>query len=274
MKLARPIASAAALGALLTFAACGGNYSGSTASSTTTTSITSTAAAAPTDTTTIDPTFTDGADEVATPTDSTTTDTNSDTANPGSLTANGAQPDWALPVTNPKGAKLLATVKNLGGLQVGIYQVAVGKADSDSMFVDPKTNKNILLKGAPVVYFNFIITNQGSKAIELGSSMVNIDGKYEDWKYIDGMPGSSHDATYIDLGINPSAIDVTSAAAKPLIASGGPYELAPGQAISYGTSYLYEAGEKIDWALGLTPQLNGKLDFAHQSKQSVTTAIK
>lgn len=172
--------------------------------------------------------------------------------------------DWAKPVTNP--GELLTTIKG-DGFQVDVYQAGTAKATKTGNFANPDTNKPIIEVGAELVYVNFIVTNTGTADIPLSYSLVDVDGRYADWPYLQGMDGITDFDLNDQMKINDSGIAVG--------APDAPFIWKPGTSFSYGTNFLYEPNGPITFEARLTPSLpNGDLD--HDKNQTITadTTIK
>ncbi|MCD9153447.1 hypothetical protein [Aeromicrobium duanguangcaii] len=157
--------------------------------------------------------------------------------------ASGDQPAWAGPVTT-KGDKI--TSFKVGDVNVDVYQVGTAPAPKQGNWVDPKTNKPLIAKGDPLVFVNYVVTNNGD-SIDLGSSLVNISPRYDDWQYAQGMGGITDNALFEAQGVNTSAV-------KP----GGyqesnVYTLGAGQQYSYGENFHQQAGSKITFEATIVP---------------------
>lgn len=172
--------------------------------------------------------------------------------------------DWAKPVTNP--GDLLGTVSGTN-FQVDIYQVATVKATKTGNFANPDTNKPIIEVGADVVYVNFVATNTSSADIPLSYSLVDISGRYADWRYLQGMDGITDSSLNAQLKVNDSGIAVG--------APDSPFIWKPGTSFSYGTNFLHEANGPITFKASLVPALpNGDLDHDNKQEVSVDLVIK
>ena len=170
---------------------------------------------------------------------------------------------WAAPISS-KGEKL-GTIKGKG-FSVDVFQVAKGKAEEDSMFVDRDTKKNLMPKGTPTVFVNFVVTNTGSEPIPLASLLVDIDGKYEDWKYMGGMPGEAHSDVFEGLGLTNRGIKV---------GEDKPYTLAPGESYNKAESYFYQGPKKLLLEVGLTPaKADGDLDHDKKVEAEGSVTLK
>lgn len=166
----------------------------------------------------------------------------------------GSAPAWAKNSTTTEGTKISSF--KVGDVNVDVFQVGVEKATKTGSFVNPDDNKPIIAEGADIVYLNYVITNEGD-TINLGSSLVNIDPKYDDWPYIQGMDSVVDLAQFESLGIvnGPSAEYV-----DPPI-----YPFEKGQTISYGTNFLYQKGGKIAFTGTYTP-VDDAGDLVHDDR--------
>ncbi|QIX28022.1 hypothetical protein ncot_16565 [Nocardioides sp. JQ2195] len=180
-------------------------------------------------------------------------ETEEPTEEPAEETApTGAQPEWALPVTTP--GKLLTTAE-AGDISVEIYQVGTAKATDDGMFVDPDTNKPILKKGDELVIVNYVITNTGAP-IDLGSSLVSISPRYDDWKWMQGMDGDTDDSLFEPQGVNPDEL------APGGYNEAGVYTLGTDQSYSQGENFAYQKNSPITFDISVTP-VDAKGDLLH-----------
>lgn len=154
----------------------------------------------------------------------------------------GSAPAWAKSSTTTEGTKISSF--KVGDVNVDVFQVGVETATKTGSFVNPDNNKPIIAEGAEIVYLNYVITNEGD-TINLGSSLVNIDPKYDDWPYLQGMDSVVDLAQFEKLGIvNGPSAEYTD---PPV------YPFEKGQTISYGTNFLYEKGGKIAFTGTYTP---------------------
>ncbi|WP_347109211.1 hypothetical protein AAHB33_00985 [Paenarthrobacter sp. S56] len=138
---------------------------------------------------------------------------------------------WALPIS--------AAGDKLGSLKgpsftVDIYQVATDVASKDSMFVDKDTKENLLKKGAPVVYVNYVVTNTSQAAIPLSHSLVTPNATYTDWKYLGGMPSDSSSDQFKKHGLTSSGIKLKEEA---------PFVLAPGGVVQHRRELCLHRGQ-------------------------------
>lgn len=190
--------------------------------------------------------------------------TSSEPAEPATAPAgDGKTPAWAEPVTT-KGEKL-GTIK-ADGFTVDVYQVAKGKSEEDSGFVDPKTGKNIAPQGSPVVFLNYVVTNTGSEALPLGSSLIGIDATYADWPYMQGMPGEAHSDPFEALGL-------TIRGKK--IGEDKPYVLGAGETFNIAESYIFQGPKELELEFTLTPlDADGDLDHDKKIEAEGSVTIK
>jgi hypothetical protein len=155
----------------------------------------------------------------------------------------GAQPEWANPVTTP-GEKL--TTIEVGDVTVDVFQVGTDTATKTGQFVDPETNKPLLNTGDEIVFVNYVITNNGDD-IDLGSSGVTVDARYDDWPYMQGMDSIVDEALFEAQDVNDSAFAPDSYV-DPSV-----YTFASGQQISFGENFAYQAGSPITFEASMTP---------------------
>ena len=180
----------------------------------------------------------------------------------GTATSSGAYKAaaWALPISDA-GEKL----GNLKGesFSVDIYQVATDVASKDSMFVDKETKENLLKKGAPVVYLNYVVTNTSSADIPLSHSLVTPSAKYTDWKYLGGMPSDSSSDGYKKHGLSSSGTKLKEKA---------PFVLKPGESFNIAENFAYTAGKETEIKATLTPQ-DAAGDLDHDKKETADTTV-
>ncbi|MFE4196226.1 hypothetical protein ACFRJ9_10205 [Paenarthrobacter sp. NPDC056912] len=205
----------------------------------------------------------------ASPSSSTSTASASPSASPASSDAAGASSGsykaaaWALAITD-KGDKL-GTIKG-DSFSVDIYQVATDVASKDSMFVDKETKENLLKKGAPVVYVNYVVTNTSSAEIPLSHSLITPNAKYTDWKYLGGMPSDSSSDGYKKHGLSSSGTKLKEDA---------PFVLAPGESFNIAENFAYTAGKEAEVKATLTPQnAAGSLDHDKREEAETTVTLK
>ncbi len=167
---------------------------------------------------------------------------------------------WALPITD-KGDKL-GNIKG-DSFSVDIYQVATDVASKDSMFVDKDTKENLLKKGAPIVYVNYVVTNTSSADIPLSHSLITPTAKYTDWKYLGGMPSDSSSDGFKKYGLSSSGIKLKEDA---------PFVLKAGESFNIAENFAYTAGKETEVKVTMTPAAaDGKLD--HDKKETAETTV-
>jgi hypothetical protein len=160
-----------------------------------------------------------------------------------SAPAAGEQPEWANPVTDP--GTSIATV-GTGDLTVEVFQVGVTKATDTGFFADPDTNQPLIAVGDDLVFVNYVVTNDGAP-VDLGSSLVSISARYDDWPYLQGMDGLTDSALFEQQGVNDDAFTPT-AYRDPSV-----YTFGTGQSYSYGENFEYQAGSPITFEVSVTP---------------------
>jgi hypothetical protein len=150
-------------------------------------------------------------------------------------------PAWAKP-TYATGTKL-TTVK-AGDLSIDVYKAGVTKATEDGIFADPETRKPILAKGDDVAFVNYVITNEGSSPIDLDEVDVEIDAKWDDWPYLQGMTGVNDEELYMQFKINGDDDDDMADFTK--YDDDAPMPLAPGETVSFGDNFGFEKGHDLE----------------------------
>lgn len=162
------------------------------------------------------------------------------------------QPSWALPVTTP-GEKL--TTIEVGDVTVDVYQVGTAKADDTGSFVDPDTNKPLIEPGDDLVFLNYVVTNNGDP-IDLGSSLVDVEARYDDWPYLGGMDGLVSDELFEAQDVNKFEL------APGGFNDAGIYTLGTGETFSYGENFEYQADSPIGFEVTYVPvDAEGELIF-------------
>lgn len=95
-----------------------------------------------------------------------------------------------------------------------------------------------------MVYLNYVVTNTSDKEIPLSFSLVAVDAKYDDWKWMQG---------------NTEA----------------PFAWLPGEQFAFGTNFKHQAGSPITFEARLTPALpDGKLDHDAKTTAEGKATIK
>lgn len=153
------------------------------------------------------------------------------------------QPAWANPVT--EGGELISTV-DLEGITVEVYQVGTTTATKTGQFVDPDTNEPIIAEGDEIVFVNYVVTNTGDP-VDLGSSLVTVDARYDDWPYMQGMDSVVDEDLFIEQGVNDAGL-ADGAYVDPSV-----YTLGTGESFSYGENFPYQAGSPITFDVSVTP---------------------
>ncbi|WP_222593463.1 hypothetical protein [Aeromicrobium flavum] len=157
--------------------------------------------------------------------------------------ASGDQPAWAASTATP-GEKI--STFEVGDITVDVHQVGTAPAPKQGMWVDPKTNKPLIAQGDPLVFVNYVVTNNGD-AVDLGSSLVNISARYDDWAYAQGMGGITDSALYESQGVVSFPIKPGTAQEPPV------YTLEKGQTYSYGENFHHQKSSKITFKATVTP---------------------
>lgn len=157
--------------------------------------------------------------------------------------AGGDQPDWAEPATT--GGELISTIE-AGDITVEVFQVGTATATEDGSFADPETNKPLLAKGDEIVFVNYVVTNNGDP-VDLGSSLVSISARYDDWQWMQGMDSVTDDALFAEQGVNDDAF-TPDAYREPSV-----YPFGSGQQYSYGENFKYQADSPITFDVSVTP---------------------
>lgn len=160
------------------------------------------------------------------------------------------QPEWANPVTT--GGELISTIE-AGDITVQVYQAGVTQATKTGQFANPDTNKPIIDVGADIVFVNYVVTNGGAP-IDLGSSFVSIEARYDDWPYVQGMDSIVDGALFEAQGVNADVL-ATGAFRTPSV-----YTFGANEQFSFGQNFLYQAGSPITFSVRVTPvDADGKL---------------
>lgn len=170
---------------------------------------------------------------------------------------------WALPIS--EAGDKLGTIKG-DSFSVDVYQVATDVASKDSMFVDKETKENLLKKGDPVVYLNYVVTNTSSADIPLSHSLITPNAKYTDWKYLGGMPSDSSSDGYKKHGLSSSGVKLKEK---------DPFVLKPGESFNIAENFAYTAGKETEIKVTMTPQdAAGDLDHDKKETAEATVTLK
>lgn len=156
-------------------------------------------------------------------------------------TTEGEAPDWARGVSTP-GDKIASM--DLDDVTVDIYQVDVVEATDDSRLADPDTKEPLVEEGDDIVYVNYVVTNEGD-AVDLGSSLVKMAAKYDDWEYSQSMEGTSDRDQFEEMDVFERGLDETQ---DPAI-----YTLDEGESYSFGVNFLYKEGTDITFEGTMAP---------------------
>ena len=120
-------------------------------------------------------------------------------------------------------------------IQVDIYQVALGEAIADALWVDPDTEEPVMKKGDTVVAMNFIATNIGDEVYPFSNLFVD--------------PMLAYDASDSFLGAmtdyNADWLEQLGLNYRPYQLGDGPqpsYPLAPGESAAIGLIFQHETG--------------------------------
>jgi len=187
----------------------------------------------------------DAAEEVDTDTDTTTSE---------------GTPEWAAPATEVKG-ELISTIE-AGDVTVEAYQVGTDKASKDGMFVDPETRESLLAEGDPIVFVNFVITNNGDP-IDLGASLVKVTPKYDDWKWGQGMDIVTDKEQYDALGLNTGGL-AADAFRDPSV-----YTFGTGETFAYAQGFRHQKNSPITFEVSVIP-VDAEGDLIHDEGQKAT----
>ena len=169
--------------------------------------------------------------------------------------ASGDQPEWAKPAT--EGGDKISTIK-AGDITVDVYQIGITKATKPGQFADPETNKPLIAEGDDIVFVNYVITNNGAP-IDLGSSMVDVQARYKDWKYMQGMDSIVDQALFDQQKVNSDVL-AQGAFKDPSV-----YTLGKGETYSVGANFRHQKNSPINFKVGAVP-VDAKGDLIHDKK--------
>ncbi|MUK03375.1 hypothetical protein GM708_16570 [Vibrio cholerae] len=165
------------------------------------------------------------------------------------------QPAWAEPLTT--GGDLISTIE-AGSISIEVYQMATTAATKTGQFADPEKNEPIIDVGDEIVFVNYVITNNGDP-VDLGSSLVNVTARYDDWPYMQGMDSVVDKALFAAQGVNDDGF-LDSAYADPSV-----YTFGSGEQYSYGENFPYQAGSPIAFSASAIP-VDAAGDLLHDKK--------
>ena len=171
----------------------------------------------------------------------------------------GAQPEWANPVTTP--GTSIATI-NAGDLTVEVFQVGTAAATDTGSFADPNTSQPLVAIGDPLVFVNYVVTNNGAP-VDLGASLVTIDATYDNWPYLQGMDGLSDRDLFTAQGVNADGL------AAGAFRDPSAYTFGTGQTYSFGENFEYQAGGAISFDVSYTP-VDATGDLLHDERVEST----
>ncbi|MBD8080305.1 hypothetical protein [Cellulosimicrobium arenosum] len=158
----------------------------------------------------------------------------------GDAASSGETPEWADPyeVTGEQ-----ISTFDVGDVRVDVYQVGTEEATDTGFFVDPESNEPVIDVGDEIVYVNYVVTNEGDP-VDLGSSLVSFDTRYDDWPYMQGMDGVTDSEQMESLGL---ADDV------PHYAEPSVYTLGTDQSYATAENFLYQSGSPLTIQATITP---------------------
>lgn len=153
------------------------------------------------------------------------------------------KPEWAAEATTP-GDKL-TTIK-AGDVTVDVYQVDVTEATEAGNFQDPDSDKPIIDEGDDIVYVNYVITNTGDP-IDLGSSLVEVEPRYKNWKFVQGMDTIADSELDDEMDVNTSALEPSKNTDPPI------YTFGTDEEISFGDNFKYQKNSAITFTVTYIP---------------------
>lgn len=162
---------------------------------------------------------------------------------------------WAEPVTDV--GELLTTIE-LGDVVVEVFQVGVTQATKTGGFVDPEENEPIIDVGDDIVFVNYVVTNNGDP-VDLGSSLVAVSPRYDDWPYMQGMDSITDFELTEEMGVNRNARAVGEMP-DPII-----YTLGTGESFSVGDNFHHQPGSAITFSGRYTP-VDDEGDLVHDDR--------
>lgn len=182
---------------------------------------------------------------------------------PAEAEAAEGQPEWAngsIDVGESIG------VAAEGDWQVEVFRVGEGVSDSDSMFVDPDTNENVLPAGSPLIYLNFVYTNVGDEPIELSYGITgrpSVEGDI--FKFGRDYSSSSNTEEFEGLGLTLMPLQL---GAEP------PFVVQPGEAFAVATNIGKVSGTAYSTIrfVPVVPGTDDELD--HDNTQEVTVEFE
>lgn len=162
---------------------------------------------------------------------------------------------WAAPVTTP-GEKI--TTIEVGDITVDVHQVGTTKATKSGSWADPKTNEPIISPGDDIVFVNYVVTNNGAP-VDLGSLLVSVDARYEDWPYMQGMDSVTDLDLFEQQDVNDHAIDGDGYQESNI------YTLGSGEQFSFGENFPYQANSPIGFKAKFIP-VDSQGELLHDDK--------
>jgi hypothetical protein len=150
--------------------------------------------------------------------------------------------EWAAPVTIV-GDKIASF--SAGDITIDVYQVGVTKATKTGNFADPN-GKPIISPGDDIVFVNYVVTNNGAP-IDLGASLVNVQARYADWPYLQGMDAITDSALYASMGVSSNAMAPNS------YRDPGVYTFGTGESYNLAENFRYQKDSPINFTASVTP---------------------
>lgn len=174
---------------------------------------------------------------------------------PGADSGDYTAAPWAHPVT--EGGDLLTTVE-VGDVVVEVFQVGVTQATKTGGFVDPEENEPIIDVGDDIVFVNYVVTNNGDP-LDLGSLLVAVTPRYDDWPYMQGMDSITDFDLTEEMGVNRNAL-APGEMPDPII-----YTLGTGESFSVGDNFHHQPNSPITFSARYTP-VDEEGDMLHDER--------
>lgn len=187
--------------------------------------------------------------------DSTEDDSEDDSEEPAAGSGDYTAAPWAEPVTDV--GEPLTTIE-LEDVVVEVFQVGVTQATKTGFFVDPEENEPIIDVGDDIVFVNYVVTNNGDP-LDLGSLLVDVDARYDDWPYMQGMDSITDFDLTEEMGVNRNAV-APGNMPDPVI-----YTLGTGESFSVGTNFHHQPNSPITFTASYIP-VDDEAELLHDER--------
>ena len=134
------------------------------------------------------------------------------------------------------------------------YLQGVAKA----VAVPQRQLKTAVIDGDDIVFVNYVVTNHGDP-LDLGSLLVAVTPRYDDWPYMQGMDSITDSDLTEEMGVNRTAL-APGQMPDPII-----YTLGTGESFSVGDNFHHQPNSPITFSARYTP-VDDEGDMLHDER--------